>query len=1218
MFSFPKIPAQLPKFGLLSDDAKLSFRTSPKGVRRLAEEKNIPLTDDEYWSQYVTLFDSGGETFTLISPGDIHRAAIQCPENVATLLQYLVGRLTNLLGDHTFPSPPPSITSTLNPFNSLPINLTGAAGRNPTKEALNCVRVLSRVLPVVFGQDNIEWEKEVMWKREVAATNQSEPVSGYGGSAQATEESQFVIDDGDEDEAETPMLQRDSLKQAPSVPVERPKMQPSLAERLIDNIIDLLFCAGFTLPSQTQVDHHKIQHIIWEKGVGSSYTPPTTSREQSYINSNRAEVLRLLLILFSKQIYLQPSSILHVPAPYTQYFVQKVPRKLVLTTLCSLLNVVINSSPASNSQNGSLGAGIAEVGKGISKSLNQLPYSQVWKGDDSGVILASLAAQVLVVALDYQSGTARDLQPAATTNETSNQEDAPTHVTSESRGATAGISSPKTNHFRYFVSRIHRPSDFGYLIDGITGILVEELRQMSSFIGIGLGALQGVGVAGPPNPTNSLAQEMAMLLWKLLEINRKFSAYVTGGDRAVDVIACILCLGLELKDKPNLAVFTLARGLRDIKQREDETRIVDNSDSTLVKPTRSSGPSLDAPHEEKARLLATEGRVSPPIVDPQSLAREREGSGSLANTLLNQSIESLRIASPPPTSSSSWVQESRPAFSSADSGRELSEKARGKLRERNDSADLSDPAERAAAAAVGKNGFVPTQEWVTSWQRGLPIDPILLTITELLPKVQQIQSSMNRPSSSPAVLDFLRVVDLKRTLPQPPLVQLRPFLWTESSLVWITSLIWGDIYVKGMSPLALWNGTNVRLFYVKQAQPAQRQITEAVSNVMGGILGRGEGALWRLLVHIENVHAQSVTTGSYVPVTNVQCPEDFTRRTLGEAFLLDPREQEYITGRRALLPDAWSQWLADPSSIGYSLQDLKLTTGEDVPAIALASSGGGYRSALFSAGALTAFDIRNDTAKHIGTGGLLQVSLFHSGLSGGAWLATSLAIHGLPTTRDLILGNTEHGGNLTGWLLDRDLLLPDDFKAVDFYDDIVAQVRSKAEAGFDTGLPDLWSRALAYHLLPGTSESNFFSGTDSHGAGILFSDLRQNIRFMQKEMPLPLVVVNARPPLFENAPPGTNLPLESTVYEITPFEFGSYDPQLSAFIDVKYLGTALDELKPKSPGSCVTNFDQADFVAGSSSSLFFALLYEGRRKLDRIEAGAAEVLLDALGDLLKD
>ncbi|KAG8821176.1 hypothetical protein FRC19_008197 [Serendipita sp. 401] len=1015
MFSLPKLPTQLPKFGILSDDAKLSFRTSPKGVRRLAEEKNIPLTDDDYWSQYVTLFDTGGETFTLISPGDIYRAAVQCPENVATLLRFLVGKLTILLGDHTFPSPPPSITSTLNPFNSLPINITGATERNTTKEALNCIRVLSRVLPVIFGLDNAEWEQEVMWKREAVVATQVATTGIYGGGTQAAEEAaQFVIDDEDDDDAETPILQQNASQPATNPPPERPKLQPSRAERLINNTIDLLFCAGFTLPSQTQVDHHKVQYVIWEKGVGSSYTPSSTSREQSYINSNRAEVLRLLLILFSKQIYLQPSSIVHIPTLYTQYFVQRVPRKLILTTLCSLVNIVVNSAPASNSQNSSLGAGIAEVGKGISKSLNQLPYSQVWKGDDSRAILASLAAQVLVVALDYQSGTARDVQPVSNPDDVilspGREETQPSTTTahaisvqmshSESRTESGpGISSPRTNHFRYFVSRIHRPADLGYLLDGIVGILAEELGQMSSIIGIGLGALQGVGVTGPPRSANNLAQEMAMLLWKLLEINRKFSAYVVGGDRAVDVMACILCLSLELKDKPkshgicislsymmqslsaeagfgsqlpsvpirislpskwntigtaadffissiyailspspsnsgspqasspssypaliisiancapylknlsvtssnklvqlmttfadprilladegnprlvyfmldafnsilfhhpsenphflysllrshaifqDLAIFTLARGLRDIKQREEETRSSEHGPNPQAKQsTRNSDASPEAPHEEKARLLAAEGRVSPPLVDRQSIARELESSSPLANTLLNQSIESIRIASPPPTGSSNWSEQRQFASSSGDHGQALSEKARGKLRERDDSLDMSDPALRAAAVAVGKNGFIPTQEWVSSWQRGLPIDPILLAISELLPKVQQIQSSMNRPASSPAVLDFLRVVDLKRVLPQPPPIQPRPFLWTESSLVWITSLIWGDIYVKGMSPLAIWNGTNVRLFYVKQAQPAQRQITEAVSNVMGGILGRGDGS----------------------------------------------------------------------------------------------------------------------------------------------------------------------------------------------------------------------------------------------------------------------------------------------------------------------------------------------------------------------------------------
>ncbi|KAG8781999.1 Lysophospholipase 1 [Serendipita sp. 397] len=377
-------------------------------------------------------------------------------------------------------------------------------------------------------------------------------------------------------------------------------------------------------------------------------------------------------------------------------------------------------------------------------------------------------------------------------------------------------------------------------------------------------------------------------------------------------------------------------------------------------------------------------------------------------------------------------------------------------------------------------------------------------------------------------------------------------------------------------------------------------------------------AIWKLLTDSQGTNGQSTTRGSYVPVTNVHCPDVFTRRTLDQQFQLDPREREYIDGRRALLPEAWSQWLRDPSTLGYSAQDLKLVSGADVPSIALASSGGSFRSALFSAGALTAFDIRNDTAKAIGTGGLLQVSQYHSGLSGGSWIATSLAINDLPVPRDLVLGNVHQGGNLTGWLLDRDLLLPDGIRAIDFYEDIVDQVRSKANAGFDTGLTDIWSRALAYHLLPGTSELNFFSDDEStHGAGVLYSDLQKIPRFTQKQMPFPLIVVNARPPLFEDAPPGTNLPLESTVYEVTPFEFGSYDPHLAAFVDVKYLGTELNELKPKSSDSCVTNFDQADFVAGSSSSLFFALLYDSRRKLNGIEAKAADFLFKALNNLLK-
>ena len=65
------------------------------------------------------------------------------------------------------------------------------------------------------------------------------------------------------------------------------------------------------------------------------------------------------------------------------------------------------------------------------------------------------------------------------------------------------------------------------------------------------------------------------------------------------------------------------------------------------------------------------------------------------------------------------------------------------------------------------------------------------------------------------------------------------FQWSEASLVWLSSLIWGEIYVRGMTPLGIWNSTSVRLFYVKHTQNTQRQLTETVSSVVGGLLGRG-------------------------------------------------------------------------------------------------------------------------------------------------------------------------------------------------------------------------------------------------------------------------------------------------------------------------------------------------------------------------------------------
>ena len=113
------------------------------------------------------------------------------------------------------------------------------------------------MLPVVFeadGESNT-FELEVFWK--------SEEVEEDVDPTQGEESSQFVIEDEDDsgnDENAEPV---ESPMSNVSPQTKPKKVLPSLGERLFGCIIDLLFCCGFTLPTKIQVDHYKINYVIW-------------------------------------------------------------------------------------------------------------------------------------------------------------------------------------------------------------------------------------------------------------------------------------------------------------------------------------------------------------------------------------------------------------------------------------------------------------------------------------------------------------------------------------------------------------------------------------------------------------------------------------------------------------------------------------------------------------------------------------------------------------------------------------------------------------------------------------------------------------------------------------------------------------------------------------------------------------------------------------------
>ena len=80
-----------------------------------------------------------------------------------------------------------------------------------------------------------------------------------------------------------------------------------LAEELIDTLLDFLFYAGFTIPKIPGVKT-KVKYSIWQSGVGCN-TAMGSSKE---LESNRCEILRLLLTLTSKSMYMAASVCHHI------------------------------------------------------------------------------------------------------------------------------------------------------------------------------------------------------------------------------------------------------------------------------------------------------------------------------------------------------------------------------------------------------------------------------------------------------------------------------------------------------------------------------------------------------------------------------------------------------------------------------------------------------------------------------------------------------------------------------------------------------------------------------------------------------------------------------------------------------------------------------------------------------------------------------------------
>lgn len=288
---------------------------------------------------------------------------------------------------------------------------------------------------------------------------------------------------------------------------------------------------------------------------------------------------------------------------------------------------------------------------------------------------------------------------------------------------------------------------------------------------------------------------------------------------------------------------------------------------------------------------------------------------------------------------------------------------------------------------------------------------------------------------------------------------------------------------------------------------------------------------------------------------------------------------------------------------------------------------------LTGAGLLSAFDKRTPGAEdHLG--GILQGSTYIAGISGGLWIIMRNYVNGgkpivesvkrqipalkvpvLPGIPDMDVSGVRQKldsqpvtvtgtRNAASWN-DTSLSVPWirifflnpqtkkndtlDFRMIfKFYKELAFEVRPKRLAGFPISFVDYWGRALVRKILP----------VHETKGELQFS----SPKLLGSNLPFPIICSVERDP--EVAENFRNL----HIFEFTPYEFGSWDSFLKKFVDVRYLGTKLEngvpteKSKKTNSSVCVKGYDNVAFVTGTTSSLFNTLILYVHKLLFTLES----------------
>lgn len=804
-------------------DSKLNFRKAV--IQLTTKTQPIDAKDEAFWDQFWCENVQGvQDVFTLIPSAEVRALREEAPSNLATLcykaVEKLVKAADTLCNTHA-----------------------------QQQIVLNCVRLLTRLLPYIF--EDPDW-RGFFWTS----------LPGQGGEELGECEADNV----------------------------------SLAQSLVTALCDLLFCPDFTVSSSRKAGPdvpEDLQSIdsceyIWEAGVGFAHSPAHVPQH----DQNRTEILKLLLACFSQTMYLTSTEAHQNPNKWIRFFTSADNRH-ALPLFTSLLNVVCAYDP---------------IGYGL--PFNHLLFTDS-REPLVEVALQLLIVTLDHDFRSRAISTANDDSNLATENLFINyvsrihrEEDFGFVL----KGFTRLLNNPlvqtylpnsakKVQFHQELLVFFWKMCDYNkkflfYVLKSseVLDILVPTLYHLNDaradqsrvglvhigvFILLLLSGERNFGVRLNKPYTASVPMDVPVFTGThadlLIIVFHKI--ITTGHQRLQPLFDCLLTIIVNvspyLKTLSMVAstkllhlleafstpwflysnptnhhlVFFLLEIFNNIIQYQFDGN--SNLVYTVIRKRNvfHALANLPTDHSTIQRSLARRGRVSqggtvpaPPSSAPESPAAppdEREDSaadegsenGAPAAPLPGDgNTLNVTLAATPRIEKMTEKERAHPPSQNIDSL--SSPEGQGEPQDTNRSAPMS-PSSSSGSEGCGPSSrlgskrnstavreWSPTAEWVLGWKQKLPLQTIMRLLQVLVPQVEKICIDKGLTDES-EILKFLQHGTLVGLLPVPHPILIRKYQANAGTTMWFRTYMWGVIYLRNVDP-PIWYDTEVRLFEIQR------------------------------------------------------------------------------------------------------------------------------------------------------------------------------------------------------------------------------------------------------------------------------------------------------------------------------------------------------------------------------------------------------------------